>query len=62
MSNPKREARIALESLPDDATFEEIQYTIYVRQKIAQGLESAENARVVSHDEAKRRMAQWLAK
>ncbi len=62
MSNPKLEAKSALELLPDDASFEEIQYSIYVRQKIAQGLESEESGCVVSHDEAKRRMTRWLAK
>ena len=46
--------------LPEDASLEDIQYHIYVRQKIERGLRDLENGRVVSQEEAERRMAQWL--
>jgi predicted transcriptional regulator len=48
--------------LPEDASLEDIQYHIYVRQKIQQGLDDAESGRVVSHEEVQQRLAKWLTK
>lgn len=45
-----------LEQLPEDTTLEEVQYRLFVRQKIEQGLADVEAGRVISHDEAKQRM------
>ena len=50
-----------LEQLPDDTTLEEVQYRLFVRQKIEQGLADVEAGRVISHDEAKQRMQKWLS-
>lgn len=44
------------------AELEDIQYHIYVRQKIQQGLDDAERGRVVSHAEVQQRLAKWLTK
>lgn len=49
-----------LEKLPDDASYEDIQYHIYVRQKVERGLQDIEEGRVVDQDEVERRMAKWL--
>ena len=42
--------------LPDTASLEDIQYHIYVRQKIAQGLEDVDAGRVVKHEEVQQRL------
>jgi len=60
MGEPKREVQHLLETLPDDVTLEQIQYHIYVRQKVERGLDDAEKERVVGQDQAEERMAQWL--
>lgn len=60
MSTAKEDVRRLLDEVPDDATYEEIQYRIYVRQKIDKALAEVEQGRVVSHEEAKRRLSQWL--
>jgi len=60
MITPKDEVRNLLEQIPDDATLEDIQYHIYVRQKIERGLKDIKEGREISHDEAERRMAKWL--
>ena len=52
--------REILESLPEDASLEEIQYQIYVRQKVDRGLKDLEEGRTVTQEEAERRMAKWL--
>ncbi len=51
-----------LENLPDEASLEDIQYHICVRQKIEQGLEDIEGGRVISYEEVQRRLTKWRAK
>lgn len=60
MSSPKQTVQEILETLPDDASFEDIQYRIYVRQRIERGLDDVENDRTLSHEEVKARVARWL--
>lgn len=56
MATVKEEARELLERLPDEASWDDLMYEIYVRKKIAIGLKAAESGRVVPHDEVKRRL------
>ena len=62
MAKAKDQVRSILENLPEDASLEDIQYHIYVRQKIEQGLADVEAGRVISHEEVQRRLAKWRAK
>lgn len=39
MNSPKAEATAMLESLPEDSSFEDIQYHLYVLEKIRFGIE-----------------------
>lgn len=59
MESAKQTVQKILEVLPEGASLEDIQYHIYVRQKVEQGLADAEAGRVVTHDEAMRRLDQW---
>ena len=59
MSLAKAEAIKLIESLPDDCTLEDIQYHLYIRQKIERGLAAIDAGRVVSQEEAERRVADW---
>lgn len=43
--------------LPDDATWEDLQYRLYVREKIEHGLADIDAGRVVSHDEIRRKFS-----
>ncbi|MBI4198905.1 MAG: hypothetical protein HY535_00300 [Chloroflexi bacterium] len=49
-----------LETLPDDASIEDIQYHLYVLQKIRAGQEAADAGDLISHDEVMRDLAKWL--
>lgn len=60
MNAAKQEVMRILERLPEDASFEDIQYHIYVRQKIEHGLEDAEAGRTLPEEEFDQRMAKWL--
>jgi len=60
MGRPKEEVRKLLDTLPEEASFEDIQYHIYVQQAIRRGLEAAERGELVDQDEIERRMSKWL--
>ena len=50
-SSAKTEARRLVDALPDDATWNDVMYRLYVRQSIERGLEDSDAGRTVSHDE-----------
>jgi predicted transcriptional regulator len=56
---PREEVRRLLDTLPDDASYEDIQYHIYVQQKIDRGLEASERGDFISDEEMERRIARW---
>ncbi len=49
-----------LEELPDDASWEDVQHSIYVRERIERGRREAVEGRLVEQEEIERRMSQWL--
>jgi hypothetical protein len=59
--NPKTEVASMLKILPEDASFEDIQYHLYVLEKVKRGLERTETEGAISHQEAKARLKKWLA-
>lgn len=54
-SKVKEVAARLIRDLPEQATWDDLMYEIYVRQKIEEGLQAAEQNQVLSHDEVKRR-------
>lgn len=62
METAKEEVRRILESLPDDATLDDMQYRIYLRQAIAAGVRDVDEGRIVSQEEVERRMSRWTEK
>jgi len=61
MGSPKDEVSALLKKLPDDASFEDIQYHLYVLEKVKRGQERARAEGVISHEDAKARLGKWLA-
>ena len=55
----KEEVRRILDIIPDNASFEGIQYHIYMREKIERGLEDVKNGKLLSQEEVEHRMRQW---
>jgi predicted transcriptional regulator len=49
-----------LEQLPEEATLEEIQYHLYVLQKIRAGQGAVDRGRVIPHEDVMRELAGWL--
>lgn len=62
METAKQQVEEILRMLPEDASLEDIQYHIFVRQKIQQGLDDAEAGRVVSHTDVQQHLSKWLTK
>jgi predicted transcriptional regulator len=48
----KREAQRLVEMLPENASWDDLMYEVYVRQAVERGIADADAGRVVSHDEA----------
>jgi len=60
MSSPKSEVVEMLNALPESTSFEDIQYHLYVLEKIRRGLDRAESEGTISHQDAKVRLERWL--
>jgi predicted transcriptional regulator len=52
----KLAAKALLDALPDDATWEDVQYHLYVRQQIEAGLEDEAAGRLIDTDEMRQRL------
>lgn len=61
MGNAKLSAQKVITRLPDDATLEDIQYHLYVLEKVENGLGQLSAGDGVAHEEARARLARWLA-
>ena len=62
MATAKDHVRELLERLPEDATLEDVQYHLYVRQKVQRGLDATAAGHTVPQAEAEQRMSRWLEK
>jgi len=62
MNTAKDEVRKLLDHLPDDVSFEAIQYQVYVLDEIRRGSEEIERGEGIDHEEVKRRLGRWLEK
>jgi predicted transcriptional regulator len=60
MNTAKEEVRRLLERLPNDASFEDIQYQVYLLDEVARGSEEIERGEGIEQEEVKRRLAKWL--
>jgi hypothetical protein len=47
-------------SLPDDAAGEDVQYSMYVRDRVERGRREADEGKLILHDEVEKRMSEWL--
>lgn len=59
-ASPKQTALRLIESLPPDASLEDIMYELYFRQRVDRGLRELSEGRTVSHGAVKRSLAKWL--
>ena len=62
MATTKKTVQAVLDALPEDCSLEDVQYQLYIRQRIEKSLAAASGGRIVPHDEVKKRLSKWLAK
>lgn len=60
MNTTKDDVRQLLDKLPEDCSLEDVQYHLYVIEKIKHGLQVAEEQGAVSQEEAEIRLKKWL--
>lgn len=56
----KQQILKAIEELPDDASVEDAIERLYLLYKIEKGLRQAERGDLISQEDARQRMAEWL--
>ncbi len=62
MLKVRQEVSNLLTRLPKNCSLEDVQYHLYVLQKIDRGMDDAKKGRVYSQKEVEKRIAKWTAK
>lgn len=60
MQIAKQQVATMLQQLPDDCSLEDIQYHLYVIEKIRNGTARAEAEGSLSHEAVENRLSQWI--
>jgi predicted transcriptional regulator len=56
----KEAAKQVIDSLPDDATMDDIIHALYINVKFSRGESEIRAGRGITHEEAKERLRKWL--
>jgi hypothetical protein len=59
MSTVKEEVKSLLDKLPDECTFEDVQYHLYVVEKIQRGLQRAELEGKHEQHQVEKKFSKW---
>jgi hypothetical protein len=59
MNTTKEEVRTLLDTLPDECALEDIQYHLYVVEKIQIGIARADIEESLSQEEVERKFSKW---
>jgi len=62
VATAKQTVKDVLRAMPDDCSLEDIQYQLYLRQKLERSRAAAAAGRIVPHEQVKKRLSKWLAK
>lgn len=60
MNSAKEDVEKLLQKLPEDCSVEDVQYHLYVLDKVRRGLEDAHTNGVVSQEDVETRLSKWL--
>lgn len=61
MSTAKNDVESLLRKLPEGCSLEDIQYHLYVMEKVRRGLDEARAQGDISQEEAEARLSKWLS-
>ncbi|MGE5606936.1 MAG: hypothetical protein ACM3YE_14765 [Bacteroidota bacterium] len=56
MSYLKDEAKKIIDNLPENATWDDLMYQLYVKKRVETGLKEIENGETLPHEEVKKRL------
>jgi hypothetical protein len=62
MNTAKKEVRALLQKLPEDCTIEDVQYHLYVIEKVNRGLQRAKREGTISQQNVEKRLGKWISK
>jgi len=62
MTTTKAKIQSLLQKLPDDCSIEDVQYHLYVIEKVLRGLEVADTEGGITQKEAEEILSKWLIK
>jgi hypothetical protein len=60
MGSAKQQVELLLHKLPDNCSLEEIQYHVYVLDKVRRGLEEARQQDTLSQRDVEQQLSKWL--
>ncbi|MBA3924570.1 MAG: hypothetical protein H0X31_23870 [Nostocaceae cyanobacterium] len=60
MTTTKEKIKSLLKQLPDDCSIEDIQYHLYVIEKVRHGVAVADTDGTITKEEAEERLSKWL--
>ncbi|MEW6236616.1 MAG: hypothetical protein AB1656_14625 [Candidatus Omnitrophota bacterium] len=60
MTSKKQEIIELIQTMPDDADYDEIMAQIYFKQSVDRSLKQIEEGKTISHEEAKIRLSKWI--
>lgn len=60
MNVVNEEVQAVLKQLPEGSTLEDVQYGLYVLEKIKRGLADADAGNTLTQQEVEQRLAKWL--
>ncbi len=60
METAKQLAIKVLQAMPDDCTWEQVRYRLYLNHQIAMGETDIEAGRTIPHEQVMQEMEQWL--
>ncbi len=61
MNTTKEEVKLLLDKLPDECTLEDVQYHLYVVEKIQRGIVRADADGTLSQEDVERKFSKWTA-
>ncbi len=62
MNTAKDEVKSLLKKLPDDCTLEDVQYHLYVAEKVQRGIGRAEKEGVIAQEEVEKKFSKLTSK
>jgi len=61
MGTAKDDVTELLRKLPDDCTLEDVQYHLYILEKIRHGVDDADSGRTLTQGEVEAEFSEWLS-